>query len=173
MGYPSRYPSRAVCSCSLAAAAAAAFFFVFAHYPDKMKAHHIRGQTHIGAIPSAPFLPYPQRKPPRKLTLRKPSFSCLGISASPIFCSSRSRSIVTLKLNEAEEEDGEEEKKQTTKPELRRAYPFHEIEPRWQRFWEKNRTFRTPDDDIDTSKPKYYVLDMFPYPRFSSLCSQL
>ena len=47
-----------------------------------------------------------------------------------------------------------------------RAYPFHEIEPKWQRFWEYNRTFRTPDDDIDTSKPKYYVLDMFPYPRF-------
>ncbi|KAF5943595.1 hypothetical protein HYC85_017672 [Camellia sinensis] len=46
----------------------------------------------------------------------------------------------------------------------RRAYPFHEIEPRWQRFWEDNRTFRTPDD-VDTSKPKFYVLDMFPYPR--------
>lgn len=30
----------------------------------------------------------------------------------------------------------------------------------------QNKTFRTPDDDIDTSKPKYYVLDMFPYPRF-------
>ncbi|CAL5408305.1 unnamed protein product [Camellia sinensis] len=45
----------------------------------------------------------------------------------------------------------------------RRAYPFHEIEPRWQRFWEDNCTFRTPDD-VDTSKPKFYVLDMFPYP---------
>lgn len=46
-----------------------------------------------------------------------------------------------------------------------RAYPFHEIEPRWQKFWDKNRTFRTPDD-VDTSKPKFYVLDMFPYPRY-------
>lgn len=47
---------------------------------------------------------------------------------------------------------------------VRRAYPFHEIEPRWQRYWEENRTFRTPDE-IDTSKPKFYILDMFPYPR--------
>ena len=43
------------------------------------------------------------------------------------------------------------------------GYPFAEIETRWQRFWEDQKTFRTPDD-IDTSKPKYYVLDMFPYP---------
>ncbi|MGB7213463.1 MAG: leucine--tRNA ligase [Gammaproteobacteria bacterium] len=43
------------------------------------------------------------------------------------------------------------------------GYPFKEIEAKWQRYWEENRTFRTPDD-IDTSKPKYYVLDMFPYP---------
>lgn len=50
----------------------------------------------------------------------------------------------------------------------RRAYPFHEIEPRWQRFWEDNRTFRTPDD-VDTSKPKFYVLDMFPYPSGAGL----
>ncbi|KAI4295952.1 hypothetical protein L6164_035945 [Bauhinia variegata] len=52
---------------------------------------------------------------------------------------------------------------------VKRAYPFHEIEPKWQRFWEENRTFRTPDDDIDTSKPKYYVLDMFPYPSGAGL----
>lgn len=52
--------------------------------------------------------------------------------------------------------------------EVRRAYPFHEIEPKWQLYWEENKTFRTPDD-IDTSKPKFYVLDMFPYPRSLSL----
>lgn len=52
----------------------------------------------------------------------------------------------------------------TTSIELKRVYPFHEIEPKWQRYWEDNRTFRTPDD-VDTSKPKFYVLDMFPYPR--------
>ena len=42
-------------------------------------------------------------------------------------------------------------------------YPFQEIEQKWQRFWESERTFRTPENP-DTSKPKYYVLDMFPYP---------
>ncbi len=42
-------------------------------------------------------------------------------------------------------------------------YPFQEIEQKWQHFWETERTFRTPDNP-DTSKPKYYVLDMFPYP---------
>ncbi|CAH1423752.1 unnamed protein product [Lactuca virosa] len=51
-----------------------------------------------------------------------------------------------------------------------RAYPFHEIEQRWQKFWDENRTFRTPDDDeLDTSKPKFYVLDMFPYPSGAGL----
>jgi len=44
------------------------------------------------------------------------------------------------------------------------AYPFPEIEAKWQQYWEDNKTFRTPDD-VDMSKPKYYVLDMFPYPR--------
>lgn len=44
------------------------------------------------------------------------------------------------------------------------AYPFAEIEKKWQQYWQTNRTFRTPDE-VDTSKPKYYVLDMFPYPR--------
>jgi leucyl-tRNA synthetase len=47
-------------------------------------------------------------------------------------------------------------------------YPFSEIEPKWQAFWLKNQTFRTPDD-IDTSKPKFYVLDMFPYPSGAGL----
>jgi leucyl-tRNA synthetase len=44
------------------------------------------------------------------------------------------------------------------------AYPFPEIEAKWQQHWEEQQTFRTPEK-VDTSKPKYYVLDMFPYPR--------
>ena len=41
-------------------------------------------------------------------------------------------------------------------------YNFKEIEKKWQKYWEENNTFRT--DVWDFSKPKYYALDMFPYP---------
>ena len=41
------------------------------------------------------------------------------------------------------------------------AYSPAEIEPRWQNYWLENATFRS---EIDPSRPKYYVLDMFPYP---------
>src|SRR6202165_1954418 len=40
------------------------------------------------------------------------------------------------------------------------------VEPRWQRFWEVHKTFRTPDT---SARPKYYILDMFPYPSGSGL----
>ena len=43
------------------------------------------------------------------------------------------------------------------------SYSFSEIEQKWQAYWDTHRTFRTPDE-VDTSMPKYYVLDMFPYP---------
>ena len=41
-------------------------------------------------------------------------------------------------------------------------YNHMKIEQKWQKFWDENKTFKT--DVYDTSKPKYYVLDMFPYP---------
>jgi len=51
-----------------------------------------------------------------------------------------------------------------------RQYPFPEIEAKWQKYWADNKTFRTPDiKDLDTSKPKFYALDMFPYPSGSGL----
>ena len=43
------------------------------------------------------------------------------------------------------------------------AYSHKEIESKWQAYWERHGTFRVPAK-VDTSKPKYYVLDMFPYP---------
>ena len=48
------------------------------------------------------------------------------------------------------------------------AYPFSEIEKKWQRYWEENKIFKTPDE-INPDKPKYYVLDMFPYPSGAGL----
>ncbi len=45
-------------------------------------------------------------------------------------------------------------------------YNFNEIEKKWQQYWRDNHTYRTT---VDTSKPKYYVLDMFPYPSGAGL----
>ena len=42
------------------------------------------------------------------------------------------------------------------------SYNFREIEQKWQDYWDENKTFYT--DVWDFSKPKYYALDMFPYP---------
>ncbi len=43
-----------------------------------------------------------------------------------------------------------------------KTFNHNEIEKKWQKYWEENDTFKT--DVWDFSKPKYYVLDMFPYP---------
>jgi leucyl-tRNA synthetase len=46
-------------------------------------------------------------------------------------------------------------------------YNFNEIEKKWQEFWYEHKTFNAKD--CDGSKPKYYVLDMFPYPSAAGL----
>ncbi len=45
-------------------------------------------------------------------------------------------------------------------------YTPQAIEPKWQRFWRDRRTFATPDS---STKPKFYILDMFPYPSGAGL----
>lgn len=45
-------------------------------------------------------------------------------------------------------------------------YNPNEIEPKWQKYWEQNKTFRAVDH---SDKPKYYILDMFPYPSGAGL----
>jgi leucyl-tRNA synthetase len=45
-------------------------------------------------------------------------------------------------------------------------YDFLSIEPKWQEYWDSKKTFRITDDE---SKPKLYVLDMFPYPSGAGL----
>jgi leucyl-tRNA synthetase len=56
--------------------------------------------------------------------------------------------------------------------ERRKPYPFDIFEPKWQRHWEEKATFHAPnpgEPGFNPSKPKYYVLDMFPYPSGAGL----
>ncbi|MBU1298743.1 MAG: class I tRNA ligase family protein, partial [Bacteroidetes bacterium] len=46
------------------------------------------------------------------------------------------------------------------------SYPFTEIEKKWQQYWDNYETFKVVEDE---SKPKYYILDMFPYPSGAGL----
>ena len=49
-------------------------------------------------------------------------------------------------------------------------YDFNAIETKWQAWWDEHKTFRTPNPGepangkLDPAAPKFYVLDMFPYP---------
>ncbi len=61
---------------------------------------------------------------------------------------------------------------QTTMSDDRKPYPFRDFEPKWQARWDSEKTFRTAgpgDEGFDPAKPKYYVLDMFPYPSGAGL----
>ncbi len=48
----------------------------------------------------------------------------------------------------------------------KQRYDHHFVEKKWQRFWKENKTFEA---HLDKTKPKYYVLDMFPYPSGAGL----
>ncbi len=54
----------------------------------------------------------------------------------------------------------------------RKPFPFDTFEPEWQRVWSERRTFHAPnpgEPGFDATRPKYYVLDMFPYPSGAGL----
>ena len=56
--------------------------------------------------------------------------------------------------------------------ERRKPYPFDQIEPKWQAIWDERRSFHAPNPDergFDPTRPKFYVLDMFPYPSGAGL----
>jgi leucyl-tRNA synthetase len=56
--------------------------------------------------------------------------------------------------------------------ERRKPYPFDKFEPKWQAIWEERQLFHAPNPDekgFDSSKSKFYVLDMFPYPSGAGL----
>ena len=49
---------------------------------------------------------------------------------------------------------------------MNKDYPFSKIEPKWQKFWSDKETFKATNFD---SRPKFYILDMFPYPSGAGL----
>src|SRR6266568_4576665 len=56
--------------------------------------------------------------------------------------------------------------------ERRKPYPFDQIEPKWQTIWEERQLFHAlnpGEKNFDPSKPKFYILDMFPYPSGAGL----
>ena len=56
--------------------------------------------------------------------------------------------------------------------ERRKPYPFDQFEPKWQAIWEERQLFHAPnpgEKGFDHAKPKFYVLDMFPYPSGAGL----
>ena len=48
-------------------------------------------------------------------------------------------------------------------------YPFESIEPKWQKYWEVNKTFKVGEDSSFPKEKRRYVLDMFPYPSAAGL----
>ncbi|MBO7121726.1 MAG: leucine--tRNA ligase [Treponema sp.] len=48
-------------------------------------------------------------------------------------------------------------------------YPFESIEPKWQKYWEVNKTFKVGEDASVPKEKRRYVLDMFPYPSAAGL----
>ncbi|XP_015885761.2 leucine--tRNA ligase, chloroplastic/mitochondrial [Ziziphus jujuba] len=147
-----------------------------------MNSQHM--QTLLGvqaALPQSPFYSSSVPLHAQRLELRKfskPTISATNNSFLPQFRhfsfsfsigrGGRRSSGSAVRCSVAEEANEVAEQKQNQQIAVRRAYPFREIEPKWQRHWEENSTFRTPDE-IDTSKPKFYVLDMFPYPSGAGL----
>jgi leucyl-tRNA synthetase len=56
--------------------------------------------------------------------------------------------------------------------ERRKPYPFDQIEPKWQAIWDERCAFHAPnpgETNFDPAKPKFYILDMFPYPSGAGL----
>ncbi|KAI3941448.1 hypothetical protein MKW98_022455 [Papaver atlanticum] len=122
-------------------------------------------QAHV-IIPSSltlntPFLFFPRNKPLLRTTKNYSNFNLSNGSSRTTF----TRKATIKNGNEVKKQ---EQKEESQHQQLKKAYPFHEIEPNWQSYWEENHTFKTPDE-IDTSKPKYYILDMFPYPSGAGL----
>ncbi|KAK4528718.1 hypothetical protein GAYE_SCF63G6663 [Galdieria yellowstonensis] len=82
------------------------------------------------------------------------------------FCSRQSWLIACNKVQDSVEDDSKVtfDSQQSSKD----NYDFTQVESKWQQYWESHKTFQVPIN-VDTRKPKFYVLDMFPYPSGSGL----
>lgn len=49
------------------------------------------------------------------------------------------------------------------------SYPFNEIEPKWQKYWDEHKTFKATEDPSFSKDKRRYILDMFPYPSGAGL----
>ncbi|TQD74802.1 hypothetical protein C1H46_039692 [Malus baccata] len=90
-------------------------------------------------------IPFPSHSLTQSKKLRKSSFSLKLYNNSPkrrVF----GRTSGVIRSSVAEEANGTAEQKPKQQQAVKRPYLFHEIELKWQRYWEENRTFRTPDE---------------------------
>ncbi|KAL5578763.1 hypothetical protein UlMin_011205 [Ulmus minor] len=133
-----------------------------------MSSNHLQTNFHVQALPKPPIpfrsvlsLPAQPLYSRKFITTIRKSTSFLRFSKGGFNFSGCSSGRAVIRSSVAKPEDQKQKG-------VRRAYPFHEIEPKWQLYWEDSCTFRTPDE-VDTSKPKFYVLDMFPYPSGAGL----
>ncbi|KAA8497783.1 Leucine--tRNA ligase [Porphyridium purpureum] len=74
----------------------------------------------------------------------------------------------SLRMQQQDESESDSGLNASAGPAL--AYDHIKVEAHWQQYWQQHGTFRTePMEALDMSKPKYYVLDMFPYPSGAGL----
>lgn len=78
---------------------------------------------------------------------------------------SSSQMLLSLRMSSSTASTEASEASTTTPPQGQ--YPFAKIEKKWQQYWDENKTFQTPVRD--PTKPKKYILDMFPYPSGAGL----
>ena len=92
-----------------------------------------------------------------------------GVVSSPSAFRLASSSSTTTTSSSSSSSSSDNTQQLTPQPQqpVASLYPFAQVETKWQNYWEQHQTFVTPQRDI--TKPKKYVLDMFPYPSGAGL----
>ena len=74
-----------------------------------------------------------------------------------------------MRLHQSEERAFDHLRKIPYNTTIMAKYPFETIEPKWQKYWEQNKTFKAAEDPSIPKDKRRYVLDMFPYPSAQGL----